>query len=113
MISVASGAIAMVITKLGWIMEPWIWMSIFTGSTLFSTIYSYILMPETQGLSLEEIKQLYKPITNKVNLPSGSIIFLTFASNHFHCKGQKASYSPKTEHLFRISAKRQLGGSRR
>ena len=68
MISVASGAIAMVITKLGWIMEPWIWMSIFTGSALFSTIYSYILMPETQGLSLEEIKQLYKPIHNKVNL---------------------------------------------
>jgi len=64
-ISVASGAIAMVITKLGWIMEPWIWMSIFTGSALFSTIYSYILMPETQGLSLEEIKQLYKPILNE------------------------------------------------
>ena len=44
----------------------WIWMSIFTGSTLFITIYSYILMPETHGLSLQEIQQLYKPIPDKV-----------------------------------------------
>ena len=67
----ASGGIAMAITKTAGKkictgQHFWIWMSIFTGSTLFSTIYSYILMPETHGLSLQEIQQLYKHIPDKV-----------------------------------------------
>ena len=70
-IVVASGGIAMAITKIAGKeictgQHFWIWMSIFTGSTLLSTIYSYILMPETHGLSLQEIQQLYKPIPDKV-----------------------------------------------
>ena len=70
-IVIASGVIAMTITKIAGKeictgQHFWIWMSIFTGSTLFITIYSYILMPETHGLSLQEIQQLYKPIPDKV-----------------------------------------------
>ena len=37
-------------------------LAIYTGVVVFCLIYSYLLMPETHGLSLQEIQSLYKPM---------------------------------------------------
>ena len=36
--------------------------ALFAAVVMFSVCYSYFLMPETYGLSLEEVQKLYKPV---------------------------------------------------
>ena len=50
--------------------------ALFAAVVLFSVCYSYFLMPETYGLSLEEVQKLYKPV--KVHHLSASLCALCF-----------------------------------
>ena len=37
-------------------------LAIFNCVVVFCLVYSYLLMPETHGLSLQEVQSLYKPV---------------------------------------------------
>ena len=57
------------------------WM--YSGIAIVVSVFSYFFMPETGGMSLEEIEQMYRPVENK-KYPKKSTRMRTISINSIY-----------------------------